>query len=97
MGGSGVNSVDAFDRILASLYRATRDGDHWPASAALIEEACGAEGNLLTVSEGSGDDVRVRFFQHLCRGEPRQDVIGYRVGTSGQRRSGGRDVEGGSR
>ena len=29
--------------------------------------------------------------------EALESVIGYRVGTSGQRRSGGRDVEGGSR
>ena len=69
-----MNSVEAFDRILASLYRATRDDDHWPATAALIDEACGAKGNLVTVSEGSGDDVRVRFCQHLYRGEPRLDL-----------------------
>ena len=65
---------DAFDRILASLYQAALDDASWPATTALIEEACGAKGNLLAVSEGSGDDTRVRFVQHLYRGEPRRDL-----------------------
>ena len=69
-----MNPLDAFDRILAALHKATLDDAHWPAAAALIDEACGAAGNALVVGEWSGDDVRVCFAQFLYRGEPRQDV-----------------------
>ena len=69
-----MNPADAFDRILASLYRATRDDDHWPAVAALIDEACGAVGNGLVVGEGSGGDDRIYFARFLYRGESRQDL-----------------------
>ena len=40
-----MNALDAFDRLLASQHRATLDDAHRPATAALIEEACGATGN----------------------------------------------------
>ena len=73
-GACGVNPLDTFDRILASLHRATLDDTHWPATAALIDEACGAVGNALVVGEWSGDDVRVSFARFLWRGEPRPDV-----------------------
>ena len=43
---------DAFERILASLYDAMLDDVHWPATSALIEEACGITGNTLLVGEG---------------------------------------------
>ena len=66
--------LDAFDRILASLHRAAFDDARWPATAALIEEACGFAGNMLVVGEWSGDDRRVLFFQNFRRGEPRQDL-----------------------
>ena len=36
-----MNPLDAFDRILASLHQAALDDAHWPATAALIDEACG--------------------------------------------------------
>ena len=32
---------DAFERILASLYDAMLDETRWPATSALIDEACG--------------------------------------------------------
>ena len=60
-----MNPLDAFDRILAALHKATLDDAHWPAAAALIDEACGAAGNALVVGEWSGDDVRVCFAQFL--------------------------------
>ena len=72
---SGVNPDDAFERILASLYEAALDDAHWPAASALIEEACGATGNVLTVGERSGDEVRVDFARLLYRGELRQDLL----------------------
>ena len=69
-----MNPIDAFDRILASLHQAALDDAHWPATAALIDEACGAAGNALMVGEGSGDDERVMFGQFLYRGESRPDL-----------------------
>ena len=56
------------------MHRATLDDAHWPAAAAAIDEACGTEGNVLAVGEGSGDDVRVHFASYLYRGEPRPDL-----------------------
>ena len=35
---------DAFERTLASLYDAMLDDTHWPATSALIDEACGSDG-----------------------------------------------------
>ena len=69
-----MNPLDTLDRILASLHRATLDETHWPATAALIDEASGAVGNALVVGEWSGGDVRVCFARFLWRGEPRPDV-----------------------
>ena len=69
-----MNSLDAFDRILASLYRATRDDDHWPAAATLIEEVCGTVGNGLVVGEASDGHDRIYFTRLLYRGESRQDL-----------------------
>lgn len=69
-----MNPLDAFDDILALLHQAALDDSHWPATAAMIDEACGTAGNVLVVGEGSGDDVRVHFHQYLYRGEPRPDL-----------------------
>ena len=69
-----MNPIDAFDRILASLHQAALDDAHWPVTAALIDQACGAAGNALMVGEGSGDDERVLFGQFLYRGESRPDL-----------------------
>ncbi len=69
-----MNAVDPYERILAMLHRAALNDVHWPATAALIDEACGTAGNVLVVGEGSGDDVRVHFAQYLYRGEPRPDL-----------------------
>ena len=71
--GRVMNPLDSFDRILAALHEAALDDAHWPAASALIDEACGTVGNMLTVGEGSGDDVRVYFARILSRGESRQD------------------------
>ena len=54
-----MNNQDAFARILASLYDAMLDDTHWPATSALIDEACGRMGNALLVSEGPKNDIRV--------------------------------------
>ena len=70
-----MNPDDAFERILASLHEAALDDAHWPGASALIEQACGAAGNVLTVGERFGDEVRVDFTRLLYRGEPRQDLL----------------------
>ncbi|MYC11177.1 MAG: hypothetical protein F4X59_13745, partial [Holophagales bacterium] len=64
----------AFDRVVAALHRAALDDSHWPAAASVIEEACGTMGTVLTVSEGSGDDLRIHFYRHFLRGESREDL-----------------------
>ena len=50
------------------------DDTHWPATSALIDEACGITGNALLVGEGPKDDVRALFIGGYYRGERRQDL-----------------------
>ena len=52
---------DAFDRVLAAVHAATLDETRWPATSALIDEACGLTGNGLMVAEGPTNDVRALF------------------------------------
>ena len=68
-----MSDQDAFERILASLYDAMLDETRWPATSALIDEACGMQGNALLVGEGPKDDVRALFFGLYYRGERRED------------------------
>ena len=63
-----------FERILASLYDAMLDDTHWPATSALIDEACGIAGNALMVGEGPQDDIRVLFVGLYYRGQRRTDL-----------------------
>ena len=65
---------DAFERILASLYDARLDDVHWPATSALIDEACGITGNTLLVGEGPKDDLRVLFVGLYYQGQRREDL-----------------------
>ncbi len=69
-----MNSDDAFERVLASLYEAALDDARWPAATALMEEAVGAVGNAVRVSEEYGADERLSFARVLYRGEPRDDL-----------------------
>ena len=55
---NSMSDQDAFERILASLYDAMLDDAEWPATSALIDEACGTVGNALMVAEGPPDDIR---------------------------------------
>ena len=59
---------DVYERIMASLYDAMLDDTHWPATSALIDEACGITGNALLVGEGPPDDLRVLFVGLYYRG-----------------------------
>ena len=43
-----MSGQEAFERILASLYEAMLDDRHWPATSALIDEACGLTGKHPT-------------------------------------------------
>ena len=68
-----MSDQDAFERILASLHDATLDAVQWPATSALIDEACGIQGNALLVSEGRQDAMRVLFFGLYYRGQRHAD------------------------
>ena len=65
---------DAFERILAAVYQATLDDARWPATSALIDEACGLAGSGLTVGEGVCGAAVIHFARYLYRGESRQDL-----------------------
>ena len=69
-----MSAQPAFERILASLYDAMLDDARWPATSALIDEACGVVGNDLMVGEGPKDDVRACFVGVYCRGQRREDL-----------------------
>ena len=65
-----MNLDDAFERCLALLHEAALDDARWPAASALVDEACGAVGNILVVSERSGD---IHYARTLYRGEDRPE------------------------
>ena len=65
---------DAFDRVLAAVHDATLDETRWPATSALIDEACGLTGNGLMVAEGPTNDVRALFVGLYARGQRRDDL-----------------------
>ena len=68
-----MSDQDAFERILAALHDAMLDDSHWPATSALIDEACGTVGNALMVRAGSQDDSPVSYVGLYYRGERRED------------------------
>ena len=69
-----MSDQDALERILASLYKAMLDDSQWPATSALIDEACGMQGNALLVRNGPQDNARVLFVGLYYRGERREDL-----------------------
>ena len=69
-----MSDQDAFDRILVSLYDAMLEDAHWPATSALIDEACGITGNTLLIGEGPKDDLRALFVGLYYRGQRREDL-----------------------
>ena len=63
---------DAFERIVDALNEAMLDDACWPHATALIDEACGARGNLLTFEDGfPADNTRLFFAKTYYRGEDR--------------------------
>ena len=69
-----MNTQDAFARILASVYDAMLDDAQWPATSALIDEACGLTGNALLVAEGPKDDPRVLTVGLYTKGQRHEDI-----------------------
>ena len=68
-----MSDQDAFERILASLHDTTLDAVRWPTTSALIDEACGINGNALLVSEGPPDASQPLFFGLYYRGRRHAD------------------------
>ena len=68
-----MSDQDAFEGILASLYDAMLDETQWPATSALIDEACGMHGNALLVGQGPKEAVRVFCAGFYYRGQRRED------------------------
>ena len=64
----------AFRRVLVSLHEAMLDDAHWPATSALIDEACGLIGNTLMVGEGPKENIRANFVGLYYRGQRRTDL-----------------------
>ena len=50
------------------------DDTQWPATSALIDDACGTTGNKLAVAEGFGGDARVLYAGFYDRGVRRQEL-----------------------
>ena len=69
-----MNNQNAFAGILASVYDAMLDDAQWPATSALIDEACGITGNALLVAEGPKDDIRVLTVGLYTKGQRHEDV-----------------------
>ncbi len=64
-----MSDQDALERILASFHDTVLDETLWPATSALIDEACGLQGNGLFVGEGPQDDIRVISSGFYYRGQ----------------------------
>ena len=59
-----------FERVLTSLGAATLDDALWPAASGLIDEFCGAKGNMLTTGDGAEhEDVDIFFTRFCFRGK----------------------------
>ena len=65
---------DVYERVLSSLHDAMLDDTHWPATSALIDEACGITSNCLLVGEGPPDDLRVLTVGLYYRGQRHEDL-----------------------
>ena len=68
-----MSDQDAYRRILASLSDAMLDDSHWPATSALIDEACGLTSNALLIGEGPKNDKRVLTVGFYSRGQRHEE------------------------
>lgn len=69
-----MDSHDKLTRVLAALRDAALDDTLWPCASALIDDACGATGNAIVVSEGFGEDARVHFRAGYYRGVRNEEL-----------------------
>ncbi|MCY3846267.1 MAG: helix-turn-helix transcriptional regulator [Acidobacteria bacterium] len=69
-----MSGEDAFDRIVTSLHAAMLDDSHWPATSALIDEACGVAGQSLMVGEGGLDERKANYVGIYHRGRRREEL-----------------------
>ena len=67
----------AYGEVLAALHGATVDDALWPGTSALIDDACGATGNALVVSDRFGDDSRIHFRAGYYGGERNEELEQY--------------------
>ena len=65
------------DRVVAAVHEATLRSTLWPQVSALIDETCGATGNAIVVSEGSGEKARIHFRAAYYRGERNEELEAY--------------------
>ena len=66
---------DLYDRILRSLHEAVFDETGWPATASIIDVACGMKGNALVVADGrTPNDLGIYFARFCFRGQRREDL-----------------------
>ncbi len=61
-----MTAYDTFDGILMSLHDAMLDDAHWPATSALIDDACGMKGNALVVGKGQSQKDGQIFLARFC-------------------------------
>ena len=57
---------EALDRVLVSLNEAMLDDRHWPVTSALIDDACGMQGNALVVGKGRSQEDGQIFLARFC-------------------------------
>ena len=69
-----MSQQDLIDRIVASLNEAAFDDARWPATSALIDDACRMKGNMLVHGEGqTQDDVEIFLARFCYRGQRRHE------------------------
>ena len=61
-----MTAYDTFDGILMSLHDAMLNDAHWPATSALIDDACGMKGNALVVGKGQSQKDGQIFLARFC-------------------------------
>ena len=62
------------ERVVASVHDAALDESFWPATSALIDEACGSKGNVIVIGSATEEDVEIQFARFCYRGERHVDL-----------------------
>ena len=70
-----MSQQDLFDRILVALHEASMNESLWPATSALIDQACGTTGSYLLYGKGKLQRDVYFFSKNFCLGgELRKDI-----------------------